>query len=153
VSIAATCPRCDRAGRVPDRAAGTKIKCPGCGRSFTVPPFADPVVYAQAILDAEPAEDPPPRRALAVVAADPPKSKAVAAVLEAVPGIFQVFGIGHLYAGNLVIGLAVLFGYWFVLAVNLALCLVVIGFVTGPLCWLAAMIASPLLAARSVRDS
>ncbi len=78
----------------------------------------------------------------------PPKSAGAAVALELVPGfLFQTFGIGNMYAGNVGLGLAFLFGYWFVLFINILLCLVFIGFITLPLCWIAMMIIAPLSAA------
>jgi hypothetical protein len=78
------------------------------------------------------------------------KSGGTAAILEILPGLLiQTFGIGHMYAGNVAVGLLFMFGYWFVLAVNIALCFVLIGFVTLPLCWIGAMILSPILASAS----
>jgi TM2 domain-containing membrane protein YozV len=80
----------------------------------------------------------------------PPKSPGTAVLLEVLPGFFfQTFGIGHMYAGNVGAGLLFMFGYWFVQFINILLCFVLIGFVTLPLCWLAAMIASPILAANT----
>lgn len=81
----------------------------------------------------------------------PQKSAGTAAVLELLPGIFfQVYGIGHMYAGNIAVGLLVMFGWWFVLAVNIMLCFLFIGFLTLPVCWLAMAIISPVCAAQSV---
>ncbi|WP_305805266.1 hypothetical protein [Stenotrophomonas sp. YIM B06876] len=79
----------------------------------------------------------------------PHKSGGTAAVLEVVPGLFQIFGIGHLYAGNVATGLLFMFGYWALALVNFLLCFVFIGFITWPLCWIATMILSPVVAARS----
>jgi len=80
----------------------------------------------------------------------PPKSSGAAVLLEVLPGFFfQTFGIGHMYAGNVGMGLLFMFGYWFVQFINILLCFVVIGFITLPLCWLAAMIISPILAANT----
>lgn len=68
----------------------------------------------------------------------------VAVGLEVVPGIFfQTFGVGHLYRGRVGTGLAIMLSYWFLQAINAALCAVLIGFVTAPLTWLAYMIAAP----------
>ena len=79
-----------------------------------------------------------------------PKSSGAAVLLEVLPGFFfQTFGIGHMYAGNVGMGLLFMFGYWFVQFINILLCFVVIGFITLPLCWLAAMIISPILAANT----
>lgn len=78
------------------------------------------------------------------------KSGGTAAVLEVVPGLFlHTFGIGHMYAGNVGMGLLFMLGYWFVLGINIVLCFVVIGFVTLPLCWVATLILSPILASKS----
>ncbi len=82
----------------------------------------------------------------------PQKSGGIAALLEVLPGFFQVFGIGHLYAGNVATGLIIMFGYWAVAFVNFLLCFVFIGFITWPLCWIATMIISPLTAANSCKS-
>ena len=80
----------------------------------------------------------------------PPRSPGTAVLLEVLPGFFfQTFGIGHIYAGNVGVGLLFMFGYWFIQFINVLLCFVLIGFVTLPLCWLAAMILSPILAANT----
>ena len=77
----------------------------------------------------------------------PPKTTAVAVLLEVLPGLcLQTFGIGHLYAGNTGVGLLFMFGYWFVQFINILLCFVLIGFITGPLCFILALIISPILA-------
>lgn len=82
----------------------------------------------------------------------PPKSPITAVLLELMPGFFfQTFGIGQIYAGNVGLGLLFLFGYWFVFFVNILLCFVAIGFITGPLCWLAMAVISSLLASNAVQ--
>ncbi|MFT6145804.1 MAG: hypothetical protein ACJAZO_002710 [Myxococcota bacterium] len=79
------------------------------------------------------------------------KGSALPVVLELLGGFFfQTFGIGNLVAGNVGVGLALLFGYWLALFVNLMLTFVLIGFVTLPLTWLAFMIMSPMLANAAV---
>jgi TM2 domain-containing membrane protein YozV len=81
----------------------------------------------------------------------PPKSPGAAVLLELLPGFFfQTFGIGHMYAGNVGMGLLFMFGYWFVLFVNILLCFLIIGFITGPLCFLGTMVVSSMLAANTV---
>jgi len=81
----------------------------------------------------------------------PPRSAGTAVLLEVLPGFFlQTFGIGHIYAGNVGVGLLFMFGYWFVLFVNILLCLLIIGFITGPLCFLGTMLVSSMLAANAV---
>lgn len=83
----------------------------------------------------------------------PQKSGGVAALLEVLPGLFlQTFGIGHMYAGNVGTGLIIMFGYWALTLVNLLLCFVFIGFITWPLCWVAAMILSSLTAANACKS-
>ena len=80
----------------------------------------------------------------------PPRSPGVAALLEVLPGFFfQTFGIGHIYAGNVGVGLLFMFGYWFIQFINVLLCFLLIGFITFPLCWLVAMIISPILASNA----
>lgn len=80
----------------------------------------------------------------------PPKITAVAVLLEVLPGFFfQTFGIGQIYAGNVGLGLLFMFGYWFVFFINLLLCLVFIGLVTGPLCWIATAVISSILASNA----
>ena len=80
----------------------------------------------------------------------PPKSSGTAVLLEVLPGFFlQTFGIGHLYAGNVGVGLLFMFGYWFVQFINLLLCFVFIGILTLPLCFILAMVISPILASQA----
>ena len=84
----------------------------------------------------------------------PPRSPGVAVLLEILPGIFfQTFGIGHIYAGNVAVGLLFMFGYWFVAFVNFLLLFVLIGIITWPLCWLATMIISSILASNAAARS
>ena len=76
----------------------------------------------------------------------------VAALLEVLGGMFmQTFGIGHIYAGNVTTGLLFMFGFWFLCAINVILMVVLIGFLTYPICWIAIMIISPIVAANSVK--
>jgi TM2 domain-containing membrane protein YozV len=83
----------------------------------------------------------------------PPKSAGVAIALELGGGwFFQTFGIGHLYAGNIGLGLVFMFGYWFVTFINILLCFILIGAITWPLCWIAMMILSPILVANKVKE-
>ncbi|MFT4247816.1 MAG: hypothetical protein QM581_07230 [Pseudomonas sp.] len=84
----------------------------------------------------------------------PAKSGGTAALLEILPGLlFQTFGIGHIYAGNVGTGLIFMFGYWLLLAANVLLMFVLIGFATAPLCWIAAMIISSITAANACKPS
>lgn len=84
----------------------------------------------------------------------PPKSSGTAVLLEVLPGIFlQTFGIGHIYAGNVGVGLFFMFGYWFLTFINFLLCFILIGLITWPLCFLGALILSPILAANAASRS
>jgi TM2 domain-containing membrane protein YozV len=75
------------------------------------------------------------------------KNPGLAVALELLGGTFlQTFGIGHLYAGNVGVGLGLMFGYWALTAINVFLCFVLIGFVTWPLTWIAFMILSAITA-------
>lgn len=68
----------------------------------------------------------------------------VAVGLEVLPGLLlQTFGIGHLFKGRVGMGLGIMVSYWALQVVNAMLCTVWIGFITGPLTWLAYMIAAP----------
>ena len=77
----------------------------------------------------------------------PPKSTGLAVALELLGGLFfQTFGVGHLYAGNVGVGVGLMFGYWALTAINVVLCFVFVGFITWPLTWLAFMIISAITA-------
>ncbi|GMV80845.1 MAG: hypothetical protein AMXMBFR7_20290 [Planctomycetota bacterium] len=78
------------------------------------------------------------------------RSGGTAALLEVLPGLFlNLFGMGHIYAGRVGVGLLVMFGYWVLLTINILLCFVIVGFVTLPMTWLGFMIFSPLAAAKA----
>jgi TM2 domain-containing membrane protein YozV len=88
-----------------------------------------------------------------VSSASQPRSPVLAAVFEAVPGVFQVFGLGHIYAGDPFQGFLLMAAYWLMQICNVALCFFCfLGFVTGPLCWVVMMVVSPVWAACSVHD-
>jgi hypothetical protein len=77
----------------------------------------------------------------------PQKNPGLAVALELLGGFFfQTFGIGHLYAGNIGVGLGLMFGYWVLTAINVALCFVFVGLITWPLTWLAFMILASITA-------
>jgi len=71
----------------------------------------------------------------------------IAVILEILPGLMiQTFGIGNIYAGNVAAGLFMMIGYWVLTVINALLCIVVVGFITWPLTWIAFMIFCPILA-------
>jgi TM2 domain-containing membrane protein YozV len=76
----------------------------------------------------------------------------IAALLEILPGIFlQTFGIGHIYAGKVFRGLIIMLSSWLLLSINLALCHLLIGFVTWPLTFLAFAIFSTIGASNAAK--
>jgi TM2 domain-containing membrane protein YozV len=75
------------------------------------------------------------------------KDPTAAVLLEVLPAIcLQVFGIGNIYAGNVLVGLLIMVGYWLTCLVNLALCFILIGFITWPLTFAAFACGSSYLA-------
>ena len=75
------------------------------------------------------------------------KDPTAAVLLEVLPGLcLQVFGIGNIYAGNVLVGVAIMVGYLLTLIVNILLCFVLIGLITWPLTWAAFAIGSSYLA-------
>jgi hypothetical protein len=81
----------------------------------------------------------------------------VAALLEVVFGLLLgTFGIGHMYAGHVVTGLFLMFGWWLFVFVNLLLCCtglwIPVALVLVPSCWLLLLLFSPLLAAISAAE-
>jgi TM2 domain-containing membrane protein YozV len=68
----------------------------------------------------------------------------VAVGLEAGPGLFlQTFGIGHLYAGKVGTGLAIMISYWVLQAINVSLMPFLIGWITAPLTFLIYLVMAP----------
>ncbi len=83
-----------------------------------------------------------------------PKDAGLALLLELLPGILlQTFGIGNLYAGNLITGLLLMFGYWIATVVNVMLCMAWVGFVTWPLTLAATATLASLLAYRKAKET
>lgn len=67
-----------------------------------------------------------------------PKSPGIAVLLEVLPGVFfQTFGIGNMYAGNVMTGLVLMFTYWAAMIVNIVLMYALIGFITWPITFIA----------------
>lgn len=106
-------------------------------------------VKADAYALQKPLANPQPVQVIRVVVPDSGPRPGTAALIEAIGGFFQVFGLGWMYAGHPFSGIILMFGYWALLAANVFLCFIVIGFITGPLCWLMAEICSPIFASRS----
>lgn len=111
---------------------------------YGVAPAPPPAAHGWGVPQGYPAY-PPPRLV-------EEKVPGLAAVLEVIGGAcFQTFGVGHLYAGNVGVGLAWMLGYWAVCFVNFILMFLLIGFITWPLCWIAAMIIAPMTAANAAK--
>jgi len=77
----------------------------------------------------------------------PQKEGNIAVLLEIIPGLFGIFGIGHIYTGRVGIGLLFMFGFWIVSGINFFLSFILIGIITGPLCWIGTLVISPIIAA------
>jgi hypothetical protein len=77
-------------------------------------------------------------------------------VVELIPGLFFFLGIGHLWAGEIGLGLALLFGYWFALSALAFLTVITFGlllcvFPIYLLMWPGVPIASAILLQRRLR--
>jgi TM2 domain-containing membrane protein YozV len=94
-----------------------------------------------------PNANPQPVYAVPVV---PVKSTGMAVVLELVPGLFGVFGIGNMYAGRIGTGIALMVSYWVLFWVNVVLAFFLIGVATLVLTWIVFMVVGPLLAVSAV---
>lgn len=70
------------------------------------------------------------------------KSASVAVVLDIFFAFFGIMGVGSLYAGAPAPGLVLMVGFWFFTCINVALCFVLIGFVTFPITWLVCLLLS-----------
>lgn len=92
----------------------------------------------------------------------PERSGATAALLECLPGFFiGTFGIGHIYSGNVGLGLAAMFGWWFFIFATLVCGGAFTGvtggfgiFVVAPAflaCWLGMMVGSAMLASNNCK--
>ena len=84
------------------------------------------------VVTAEPDPMPSP---VAIIQA-PRKSVGGAILLDVIFGIFGIMGVGAIYTGAPVWGIALMVGFWIGFVVNLALFTVLIGFVTLPITWL-----------------
>jgi TM2 domain-containing membrane protein YozV len=83
-----------------------------------------------------------------------PKDPTAAVLLEILPALcMQTFGIGNIYAGNVLVGIAIMVAYWISCLVNALLCVVLIGFVTWPLTWLAFAAGSSYLAYHKAKST
>jgi TM2 domain-containing membrane protein YozV len=82
------------------------------------------------------------------------KDPTAAVLLEILPAIcLQVFGIGNIYAGNVLVGLLIMIAYWIACLVNLALCFILVGFITWPLTWVAFACGSSYLAYQKAKST
>ena len=64
-------------------------------------------------------------------------SKWIVALLELGGGFFfQTFGLGNIFAGDIIAGITIMLFYWLLCAINFLLCFVLVGFITWPITWL-----------------
>jgi hypothetical protein len=144
----ARCPYCSEV------ILATAKKCKHCGEILDLLMREAEESKRSELVQAAPPEPyyPAPQAPAIIHVHGPTANPGTAAVLEILGGLLiHTFGIGHMYAGNVFLGLIFMFGGWVVLAVNVALCFVLIGFVTLPVCWVGMLIFSPILAASSVK--
>lgn len=93
----------------------------------------------------------PPPAAVASLAPRP-VDPAVAALLELLPGlIVYTFGIGHIYAGRLALGLTIMVGGWLILFVNFGLIFLLVGFCTFPIAFILLAVFCTISAYRSAQ--
>ena len=82
------------------------------------------------------------------------KDPTAAILLEILPGIcLQTFGIGNIYAGNVLGGVLIMIAYWISILVNIGLCFLLIGFITGPLTWIAFAVGSSYIAYQKAKST
>jgi len=82
------------------------------------------------------------------------KDPTAAVLLEIFPAIcLQTFGIGNIYAGNVLVGVLVMFAYWATCVLNALLCVILIGFITWPLTWAAFAVGSSYLAYQKAKST
>lgn len=138
------CFQCHKRLRVPNQADGRKARCPFCQ--------AINRIQSAAPLREGCRSKPDGYEAHIDLRYEPPKSAGVAAILEVGPGIFQMFGFGHMYAGNIFVGVLFLFGYWFAATIVALIGLVTcFGWLLLPPLWLVTMILSTTTAAASCK--
>ncbi len=83
-----------------------------------------------------------------------PPDRALAVILELVPGLFvQTFGIGHIYVGRAKSGIALMVTYWLACVLNVLLFHVGIGYFTLPVTWVAYAVVGSLGARRAAIDA
>jgi hypothetical protein len=77
---------------------------------------------------------------------------AVAALLELLPGlIVYTFGIGHIYAGRLGLGLTLMVGGWLILLINFGLIFLLVGVCTFPIAFILLAVFSSISAYRTAQ--
>jgi hypothetical protein len=123
-------------------------------QQYPSPSYAPPPAYGYAPVPRQQLAPVQPQALLPQAAPANAKSPGLAVALELLGGTFlQTFGIGHLYTGRVGLGLGLMFGYWALTALNFFLCFVFVGFITWPICWLAMMILSPILASSGAKKA
>ena len=56
------------------------------------------------------------------------KDRGVALILEILPGLFGFLGIGWIYTGNLTVGISALIGFWVLIAIEVFIVIITVGF-------------------------
>lgn len=111
----------------------------------TVPPPISPPT---------PTPTPAPAAAAATAMGAPrPVDPAVAALLELLPGLIAyTFGIGHIYAGRLALGLTLMVGGWLILLINFGLIFLLVGVCTFPIAFILLAVFCTISAYRSAQS-
>lgn len=123
--------------------------CKNCGAGLTSQEIQAPVNEQQADLS-QPApvqQYQPPSQAYAQ---RPPKDKSIALILEIIPGLFGLLGIGWIYSGNTTTGILWLIGFlvWTIVATVISIATVGIGII----CWLPISIGLIAISAISLNN-
>jgi hypothetical protein len=123
--------------------------CKNCGAGLPTQEIQTPVSEQQAA-PSQPApvqQYQPPGQAYAP---RPPKDKSIALILEILPGLFGLLGIGWIYSGNTTTGVLWLIGFlvWTIVATVISVATVGIGII----CWLPISIGLIAISAISLNN-
>lgn len=148
-----TCGNQSPAGSMACQYCGAALRGQSPGPQEWQPPSATQPTPARAVTPARWVEPRPAAYPPAYYRPAPPQPKdpSTGLLLELIPGLFGFLGIGRLWAGDIGIGLALLFGYWVfwgfvwfsltimaIFTLGLAFCFI-------PLFWIGAPVISGLL--------
>lgn len=107
----ATCGNQSPAGSIVCQFCGATLRAMAAAPTPGAPPSAGPAAppMPSAVVQTRPSNYAPPYYARPALA---PKDPSTGLLLELLPGLFGFLGIGHIWAGDIGVGLGLLFGYW-----------------------------------------